>query len=468
LNNNFQYLSKHIIDHAAQIISIPPSKSSSSSYSGGVFQEFAQQMERWKESGLIQPFPNQSLYRITSSPKGTVSVTAIDDKNNDDKSSPPLYYFAPKGMSSIATSIVKESNTRFDLQQDVWVSPSNGVRYQKNTNTWRLQANGKQLGIFDDIIIAHNGKCADRIMSKTPAHNVHELLRVNFSPSVPNYGGKKMTLNSIYSLTVAVDQKKSPTTTNTKIPTLLIGAFVQNEPSLRYLTCQSRKFATPQDDDSVEIWTILSSPTFAKKHKAPQEFLSQETIDTVSSLLLEAVERSLELEPHSLQSAVIEKRLQLWGAANPLNVWDSPSSLWSKNKGKEQESCGFIYNEEFGVGVCGDWLVDPSIGGAWTSGRRLAKHLRSSPISSNDNAKQTVGIEGGAFRKVMSVDKAGIGSLPLQQNQKQQQKNQRQRKPNSSNTNYKKNRPAHRRPAAAAAAGAKEEKTTSSVKVSSS
>ena len=45
---------------------------------------------------------------------------------------------------------------------------------------------------------------ADRLMSKTPAKDLYVFLIVDFKPEVPNWGGKRMTLNSVYSLTVAL------------------------------------------------------------------------------------------------------------------------------------------------------------------------------------------------------------------------------------------------------------------------
>ena len=45
-------------------------------------------------------------------------------------------------------------------------------------------------------------------MSRTPAKAFHSLLRTRFAPYVPQWGGKEMTLNSIYSLVFAVKKEK--------------------------------------------------------------------------------------------------------------------------------------------------------------------------------------------------------------------------------------------------------------------
>jgi predicted NAD/FAD-dependent oxidoreductase len=294
-------------------------------------------------------------------------------------------------MGSLPLNMLE--NRSFDLQQDVWVSPSSGVRYQANTKKWKLQAKGKTLGYYDQLILAHNGKCADRIMSKSPAEDVHALLRVNFAPTVAANGGKKMTLNSIYSLTICLETN-SPL--SQRLPAPFVAGFCDH-PHLRMITCQTRKYP---DNSNIEheVWTILSSAKFAKKYKAPQEFLPEETIEQVSLLLLEAVEEMVGTTGEPLK--LLDKRLQLWGAAVPLNVWRS-------KEGDEKNPAGFIYDSDYKVGVCGDWLVEPSIAGAWTSGRLLAQHLSSSKTTT------TAGLQG-SFERSESASKLGIASLAAQ------------------------------------------------------
>ena len=53
-------------------------------------------------------------------------------------------------------------------------------------------------------------------------------------------------------------------------------------------------------------------------------------------------------------------KLQLWGAANPLNTL----------KG---EDCSFLSVKQ--VGICGDWMVAPSIEGTVVSGIALAETI---------------------------------------------------------------------------------------------
>lgn len=351
-----------------------------------------------------------------------------------------------------------------EIQQDVWVAPSNGARYifpkldnagssssssvSANSATsahgkWKLQAGGRVLGYFDQLVIAHNGKCADRLMSNTPAKALHRLLQVNFAASVNNKGSggnTKMTLNSIYSLTFCISKSKLSQALNKnngggkQLVMLLpdepfISGFVQNEPALRFLTCQTRKHASKLNhDQDLEVWTVLSSPSFASKYKAPQEFLPADTVQQVTSLLLQAVERCCCLglgSPGSsigaLESSVLESRLQLWGAALPLNTWQSSSrTSTSTGNSNTRQLDGFLYDAEHSVGVCGDWLLEPSIAGAWTSGRQLANHLmegfQQQQQQQQGNGRHrrpaTVGLEG-KFGQSQSASQLGIGALDI-------------------------------------------------------
>ena len=408
--SSFPLLQSTIVDHAAQILTVPASNNNNQ------FAEFQSQVQEWEAQGIITKYPPGTVCNIVdksnngNNKKGNNNENKNQNSNNQNPGGFALrplntpqkanMYYGTNGMGAIPQAIQRESFA--SLQQDVWVAPSNGVRYQKESNKWKLQAKGQTLGVFDHLVIAHNGKCADRIMSQTPAKDVHNLLRVNFAPRVPNDGGKRMTLNSIYSLSFAVP-KHSKVLDSVLPDDKFVCGFVQNEPTLRFLTCQSRKYPNNKDDGSnnkdVQVWTVLSSAPFAKKFKAPQEFLPADVIQNVTSLLLQGVERSLSLPSRALEDAVLESRLQLWGAAVPVNVWDSSSS--------PQASQGFLHDSKHHVGVCGDWLLEPSIAGAWESGRRLAEYM----ISTKEEKKPIVVGVDGAFRANQQAMKAGIGSL---------------------------------------------------------
>jgi len=417
-----------VIDHAAQILTVPK---------GEGFGEFAAQVEKWEEEGVIEPFPRGSVCDILHDKKakeeedgdeGSGKPFSLRSVNNSQKA---RMYFGAKGMGSIPAALASaatgddEETASFQIQQDVWVSPNNGVKYVGGAfdPQWRVSCNGRSLGTFDRLVIAHNGKCADRLMSRTPAKALHSLLRTNFSPTVPQWGGKRMTLNSIYSFTFAIRRDGSPLAE--ALGEDVIAAFVRNHPSLRLLTCQTRKHpGSARAAPNAEVWTVLSSPKFAKKFKAPQENIPDETAEKVTDLLLASLEESLNLPRGAIggkdRDGLLDAKLQLWGAAVPLNVWEpsgeaAAAAAATPEGGVEAPTSGFLYDPENGVGAVGDWLLDPSIGGAWESGRRLAEWMvlaEENGKGSKEHVAVSVGLPpDGKFRISKAASQAGIGNV---------------------------------------------------------
>jgi hypothetical protein len=242
-----------------------------------------------------------------------------------------------------------------------------------------------------------------------------------------------MTLNSIYSYTICL---KSPSVLSKALPKDLIAGFVTTttgdadstkksavraHPRISLITNQFpakynkdsiRDAANFDDEDEVEVWTVFSTASFAKMHKAPQESLPDDVVATVTHLLLDSLQNDIisasksvsdDGEIRQLRDQILDYRLQLWGAALPLNVWDCPSE-------EKKGNSGFLYDPEHGVGVCGDWLMEASIAGAWTSGKRLAEHILATSATVVEQAP-TVGLNGGTFKSSAAVQRFGIGSL---------------------------------------------------------
>lgn len=362
-------LSSSLFDHAAQIITVNPNDNNSG---------FAQQVSRWKDEGIVKQYTPGSVCSLVKE-GSKLSVIPLDTSN---------MYYGVNGMGSIPQAMVKEG--QFPVEQDVWVSPSNGVKFLKSKRQWKVKGYDKKT--FDYLVIAHNGKCADRLMSKTPAKALHSLLRVNFNPSVPSHGGKRMTLNSIYSLTICL---KSPSSLSKALPPPFVCGFVGSDnKELRLVSCQSRKY--PRLDD-IEVWNILSSPIFAKKYKAPQENLPDDLVHNVTNELLKSVEELAAMKESSVRNSVVERRLQLWGAAVPVNTY--------------QGGNGFVWDSEFGLGVCGDWLVEPSVAGAWDSGQRLAEYMLKQDRQNSSGLPSAE--KPPVFQASTNVLKDGIGSFRM-------------------------------------------------------
>eukprot|EP00588_Corethron_pennatum_P009002 CAMPEP_0194266088 /NCGR_PEP_ID=MMETSP0169-20130528/1113_1 /TAXON_ID=218684 /ORGANISM="Corethron pennatum, Strain L29A3" /LENGTH=554 /DNA_ID=CAMNT_0039006693 /DNA_START=39 /DNA_END=1703 /DNA_ORIENTATION=+ len=379
------------VDHAAQILSVSDEEG-----------DWARQVAAWQEEGSVVAFPPGGVAEVSAD--GIIEVAA--------PAGTKMYRgSAEGGMGAIPLSLLRQAqNLGAIIEQDVWVSPNGGVR--REVDGWTVKGKGRTKEKFDRLVVAHNGKCADRLMSKTPAKGLHSLLRTDFRNKIPDHGGKRMTLNSIYSLTVLLETGgaeqsaiaealRSTTRGDTAVADGIMSLFIKNHPSLRFVTCATRKYGQDDKDDRAEVWTVLSSPTFATKYKGPQENLPLETVQNVTNLLLRATEKSLGLDEGRIRP--IDSRLQLWGAAVPLNVWTGKGDV-----------DGFLYDHEFGAGCCGDWLVEPSIRGAWESGRRLAQWMAKAEETELGKALESLNVglpgNGGHFVASKWVAEDGIGA----------------------------------------------------------
>ena len=399
-------LSKYMYDHAAQVVSCPAHPR---------YKHFRKQLDEWESNGILRRFAKNTLYNIMSYQK-------IEPINN------VTFYYGTVvggGIGGLSSSIVQQNGGKFQLKQNIWISPRNGIEHMINQNKWKVLEN--QFGrpsMYDAVVIAHNGKCADQLVRNTPSPIISKLMKVQFQHKVPGCGGPCMTLSSIYSLTFAIPTKTSILSKH--LPETFLSGYVKNHPALRFLTCQTRKYGSSHDDESIEVWTVLSSGSFALKYKASQENLPNSIVKKVTRLLLLAIEEALTgtiitafvtdkssddddfekdkkaiaaedkpVQPSTLELSLLDQHLQLWGAGVPMNVWDIE---------RGRTPAGYLYDGPYRMGVCGDWLVEASIAGAWTSGRLLADHIMSS------NQTKSHGLKG-SFRRSVATAKAGIGML---------------------------------------------------------
>jgi hypothetical protein len=66
------------------------------------------------------------------------------------------------------------------VQQPVWVSR---LERGEGHGQWDVYGDrGRLAGRFSHVVIAHNGKCADKLVSSAGAPRVHQLLRTKFCP----------------------------------------------------------------------------------------------------------------------------------------------------------------------------------------------------------------------------------------------------------------------------------------------
>eukprot|EP00929_Paragymnodinium_shiwhaense_P063326 TRINITY_DN31647_c0_g1_i1.p1 TRINITY_DN31647_c0_g1~~TRINITY_DN31647_c0_g1_i1.p1 ORF type:complete len:603 (-),score=133.80 TRINITY_DN31647_c0_g1_i1:665-2473(-) len=350
----------HVVDHAAQFVAC----------TDPAFSSAVQQLGAARPWGADRKF-------------GTLTTTGFKPVTDGVER-----WVGVDGFGGIISALA----SGIDVRQDVWVPPSNGIRASAD-GSWNVkqpskgQGKGKGGGdaSFDAVVIAHNGKCADRLTSSTPASEVHALLRTNFADSLPDRGrpgGGTFTLNSVYSLLFEVPAGVMPQDFE--------AVFVENEASLRWLSSNTAKFGSPAGAaKGTEAWTVLSSGAFGKKHKAPQEFLEgTEKEREVTDLLLAAVEKAIGLKRGSVGGAVTATKLQLWGAGLPINRWVS------------KDNADFVWDAEHKIGIAGDWLsAEPkrasTVEAAWLSGVRLAEHVAGA--GSGHSVGTELGEDGGRF-----------------------------------------------------------------------
>ena len=158
-----------------------------------------------EKKGVLRRYQPGQVVSITAG-TGTGTGTGAGTDSGSGTSAPPRMhpveftggaqaFYSVGGMNNF----VGELASGLEIKQNVWVSPSNGVKYLRESGRWEVRVKGRVAGTYDALVIAHNGKCADRLMSQAPPRQLHALLRTNFAPKVADSGGSKMTLNSIYS-----------------------------------------------------------------------------------------------------------------------------------------------------------------------------------------------------------------------------------------------------------------------------
>eukprot|EP00887_Chlorella_sp_A99_P001479 scaffold8.g1479.t1 len=243
----------------------------------------------------------------------------------------PPRYIAAGGMralaqhlTALAAAVTHASSAGavsglVDVQRPQWVS---SARYSPEEGGWRLVARGRDHGLYDAVVIAHNGKRGRYLQ-------VHRQLR-------------RLKLSANWSLMAAFEEP---------LGLEFEGAFVRGSEVLAWVGNNTAKLGLAAADGP-ECWTLISTQA---ANKVPQEAIPPEAASRVTREMLAAFGGSLGLR----LPRVTFSRVQMWGAALPQNspnvpcVWDPASR----------------------VGVCGDWLLGSSLQAAAVSGRALAQQI---------------------------------------------------------------------------------------------
>ncbi|KAJ4832621.1 hypothetical protein Tsubulata_001349 [Turnera subulata] len=295
-----------IFDHAAQFFTVSD-------------PQFGALVDGWLERGLIREW------------QGIIGELEVGGKFAPFPSSPPRYV-AVNGMRPFADSLLSQTSM-VNIERPCWISklePFNGM--------WHLSENGKPCGQFDVIVIAHNGKCANRLLASSGLPQIARQM-------------KRLDLNSIWALLAAFEE---PLPVPSGIPAFE-GAFVKGVDSVSWMGNNSTKLLS---SGSPHSWTFFSTAAFGKRNKVPQENIPNATAERVKISMLEGVETALGLPKDSLPRPFYS-RVQLWGAALPTNTPGIPC----------------IFDPYGRAGICGDWLLGSNLESAAISGMALSNHI---------------------------------------------------------------------------------------------
>lgn len=174
-------------------------------------------------------------------------------------------------------------------------------------------------------------------------------------------------------------------------------AIVHGCQCLSWICNTSKKIGLTADlSGGYESWTLVSTREFGSANKVPQEKIPPEKEAEVKDLFLRAFESTVGVQHNSIKP--IFCKLQLWGAAVPLNLYNSPA----------------VYDADARVGICGDWLgsesdgISPSIESAYLSGLFMAEHIGQVAAGVELKNLKNIGLD-----KTSSCFLSSIGSTSL-------------------------------------------------------
>ncbi|XP_063797236.1 uncharacterized protein LOC134958505 isoform X2 [Pseudophryne corroboree] len=271
-------------------------------------------------------------------------------------------FIGTRGMQSVPECL----SSLIHVERNKWVS---SVHWDPQIKKWKVDDHGW----FDYLVVAHNGKCAAKLMADSGAPQIHSLLKVKFSP-VLTPQANIMHLCSLWVLIIALPRS---------IAVDYDGAFVEHS-DLSWIGNNTSKYST---ENQLECWTVISTKSFGAIHKVPQEFIPPPKEKEVTDLLLNGFAAVTGVNRKTLTPCFT--KLQLWGAANPLNVLHG-------------EEC--VFQSSHNVGICGDWLVSPCVEGAAISGLALAEVISQHV----DGERRDVGLK----KPLQPLDSEAIGAFP--------------------------------------------------------
>ncbi|GAQ83486.1 hypothetical protein KFL_001500160 [Klebsormidium nitens] len=274
-------------------------------------------------------------------------------------------YLGVDGMMGLADRLGEKVRQGLaQTRRPCWVS-----RMEPSGGKWRLSENGRHEGDFDFVVIAHNGKCANRLLAPAGVPEVAAQM-------------KSLRLSSIWALLAAFD-KPLP------LPPEIDAAFVQDVPSVSWACNNNRKLKR----SGPECWTLFSTAGYGKDNKVPQEAVPAPVAAKVTREMLDGFEDAWGVSRGTFPAPIFTKT-QLWGAALPTNTPGVPC----------------IFDPLGRVGICGDWLLGSSMQDAVLSGRAMA--LQIAEFCQRRGAG-TESLASGLTKRLRPVAGHDIGSFPV-------------------------------------------------------
>lgn len=328
-------------DHAAQYFTVSDPK-------------FRKLVDRWIDEGAVKEW------------KGVVGKLQAGGKYSDLADDVPRYV-GTYGMRPLADHMVSRGRL-IEVKRPVWIS-----NMDAKGPLWHLNENGKPHGEFDAVVIAHNGKCANRLLAPSGAPEVFKQM-------------KRLELSSIWALLAAFEEPL-PLPEGLE-SSRLDGAFIEGVNAVSWMANNSYKLKK----DGPHCWTFFSTAAFGKRNKVPQESIPAVRAERVRKEMLQGVGTALGLAEGAMPTPIFTK-VQLWGAGLPTNTPGVPC----------------IFDPVARVGICGDWLLGSSLEAAALSGMALAEHIADFRDRGELNPEEfSIGLQKG-FSNVEGQD---IGQFP--------------------------------------------------------
>ena len=374
--------------------------------------------EELKKNKVIEDFNQDVELRTFDFASGTWKENVkSNEKENKELYVGTLEYGGIGGiapwLAGVPNSLCGKSSTHRSstkVFQNQWV---NDIQFDRAENVWRIgHKKGRKNNTnwlnngscYTHVVIAHSGKCATRLVDNILRDSsggddylksIVYSLRCRF---IPGYGTNPDSQNqrnsdSIMTMKPPADKLDILSVfvlvVELKLPLLIQrgdenGALVlptavsfENSEVLTLASNNTKKYQGDKGNNATSndsIWTLLSTSQFANSNKCPQEAIPQETLEKVSSEMIESFRNFLvaafNSEPQKFKNNCNDRRqiqiknlhLQLWGAALPAN------------KVKNVKD-GFLYSDKWKLGVVGDWLLGASGEAAMCSGLAFGEFL---------------------------------------------------------------------------------------------